>query len=535
MTKSPIFNSGLSLAHPLQSSYALARRLQVANPTASLKESLTLYKKFRATEAVDSLEIYLPQDSRIGTVRQCAMCAQHMFHSAVYVLPAMNICPIHHVCLTKRCPDCGEYWERPLYVRHPRCETCCSPPWETLGKIAIKRKEYRRLQWLNNWLTRCQAKSEKQPYFDLLDLYGLLRPTTNVESPRFLFPTLNHPFYPAFEAQKQNGVPNARLAQLKIHTVDLVVKTRTTQLKRFNAFSPPEFEGSLGHNSIYTVSKSEQSKLFSLAIRRFLRWQCKTLGLSHRLNWYDLRGLRAEEVVEASSPCVLCMAFSFWCWAIALKIHDPTLGGFPGEHELCRFAHYRYYPQISEAVYLEDAERRHFRPSRSFERWLFLRSSDYAFMEYVNLSLWIYQRSKEGHASFRQTSYPLSEKFYNPGLPLSAILELTYDKDLLQAKFWPRSPLHEINLSDDEIRKVHHCDEGFGRVCPRIWSVAPAPKEMDKTIIRELLDRILPQYKLSPNQYPWTNNDSFDQRPSPHRPFISLRQPQNNMKVVIKS
>lgn len=534
-TENSFYNSGVSFSHPLESSYALARRLQIANPVASLKESATLYRRFIATEPVDSIERYLPQDSTIHSVRQCPLCAKHMFHPSVYRVPGMFLCPVHDIRFSRSCPDCGQSWERPLYVRHPQCETCCFPPWETLGRIALKRKQYRRLRWLNNWLTRCQIKSKAQPYYELLDLYGLLRPATSVESPRFLLPTLDHPLYPAFEAQKQNGIPNARLARLHIHTVDLAVKTRTTKLKQFNTLIPPQFQGFLGSKSTYTASKSEQSTLFSLAIRRILRWQCRTLGCSHRLTWYDLRDVRAEQVKDGDTPCILCMAFSFWCCAMTLKLHDPSFGGTPGEHELCRFADYRSYPQIPEAVYFEDDERRCFRPSRSFERWLFLRSSDYAFMEFVYLSLWLYHRSNNGCANFRQTTYPSSEKFYRPEMQLSELLELRLEEGVLHAKFWLRSPLQEINLSSGDVRTIRQCDPRSRDICPRVWSVAPTPKQMNGTMIRDLLDRILPRYRLRPKQYVWTQYYPFDQPPPSCRPFISFRQPQNNMTLVVRS
>lgn len=249
----------------------------------------------------------------------------------------------------------------------------------------------------------------------------------------------------------------------------------------------------------------------ALALRRILRWQRDVIGFQHRLTWYDISAIRPEQVREAAAPCVLCMAFSFWCHAISLKFINTSFGGGPGDHELCRFTHYSQYPNIPEGVYLEDEQCRRYRPSKNFERWLFLRSSDYAFMEFVKLASWIHQRAADPRVRYYQTAYPLSGKFWCPTLP-SELLEITHQGDQLEAFFWPQSPLNDAVLSEHELKEVLRCSTYGQCNCQRIWTVNPAPECLHRTTISELLDEALPKAKLHPKLYPWSDNAHVDLR-----------------------
>jgi hypothetical protein len=337
---------------------------------------------------------------------------------------------------------------------------------------------------------------------------------------------VNHLFYAAFESQKQGGIPNQRLESLHVRTSDKALRIRETWL---TPWVPPAWPEHLSAVDMpdppHVPSKETLRTLISIAIRRILRWQRHVTGVQHRLNWYDIRAIRPEQVRNGSPPCILCMAFSFWCRAIALKFINPSLGGGPGDHELCRFVHYSRYPNIPEGVYVEDDQGKLYRPSKSFERWLFVRSSDYAFMEFVKLSSWIYQRSANENVEFRQTSYPLSESFHCPTLP-SEILEVRHQQNKLQAAFWPQSPLNAVALSEPELRKVQRCSAFLRCDCHRIWSVDPDPSGLKRNTIGELIDKILPCSDLHPYLYPWMDHYPRNQ------PSIAIIRSENDMRVV---
>jgi hypothetical protein len=501
----------------------------VANPNLSLQKCSALAKKTDLDKGVDSFETYLFPDNQVHYDRHCVLCAKSLFHPAVYGLRSLTRCPVHHIPFTNRCPDCGHSWERPLSRKNPVCSTCGSPPYQALGRARFKKRDYRRLQWLNNWLSSCQSKRKTQTYPELFDIYRQLRALRNIESPRFQQPGLDHIFYVAFESQKWGGTHNQRLASLHACTHDKALRSRATILTNWLPPAWPEHLSAVDMPDPPHVPQRETVLTFiGIAIRRILRWQRDVIGIPHRLNWYDIRSIRPEQVRNGSPPCVLCMAFSFWCRAIALKFVDPDLGGEPGDHEICRFVHYFRYPNIPEGVYLEDDQGGFYRPSKSFERWLFMRSSDFAFMEFVRLASWIYERSAIEKAQFRQTSYPLSEKFKRPTLP-SEILELRWRKNELKAVFWPESPLNDAVLSGDEIRKVQRCAAFLSGDCHRIWSVDPDPSCLHRNTIARLVDETLPNSKMRPYLYPWTDHYPVN------KPSIGIIRSENDMRVVARN
>lgn len=509
-----LVNRGHVLTHPLQSSYASLRRFVVANPILSLSKCKSLYIRTLCYCDADSLETLLPTRpfSLEGDVKQCVLCAQQLFHPALYGLPALKLCPVHHLPLTERCPDCGQYWNRALLIRKPECQTCGVPSWETLGRIRQKKRIYKQLQWVNDWLVSCRSANESHCRPTLIDVYQQMRPSSGIERPILKRPELCDPYYPAFESGKLGGVPNRRLERLHIATFARPLRTWTTRLEFWSPYERPYVDYDQETVHTQTAPSWLLETLLGLALRRILRWQTNLVGPQHRLTWYDLRALRPEQVRNGTPPCILCMAFSFWCNAVTLKLIEPEFAGQPGELELCRFVHYPRYPSLPQGVYVEATDRRLYRPSTSFERWLFLRSSDIAFSEFVKLSSWIYERTAFEEVQFRQTGYSEKHRFPYCTDP-SELLEVTQQQDSLQAQFLNQSPLTSAHLSDAEIGKVLLCPTAVSCDCERIWSVDPAPKLLGRRQIRELINSVRSNTKkLIPNQYPWTKEQYLKAR-----------------------
>ncbi len=503
-----IMNQGHTLAHPLQSRYAIARRLMVANPTLSLFKYKAFYERVGRFESADSFEQLNPSHpfSLCFRVRQCTACAKQLFHPAVYGLPALGLCPIHHTQFSEKCPDCGEYWNHALTARSPHCQTCGSPPYETLGHLSLKKAVYRNLTWLDKWLVSCENTRETQLYPALLDIYQQLRPTVGIERPLFTQPYVQHSFYVAFESQERGGTHNRRLKKLNVVTVDQPLKTRITCLTRWH---PPLFHG-ISYDSEnappYIAPKSVLISFVGLALRRILRWQRDLVGIKHTLNWHDIRAIRPEQIREGSPPCMLCLAFSFWCQAITLKLIRPDFGGQPGEHELCRFTGYTTYPRIPQGVYIEGDHGKLYRPSASFERWLFLRSTDMAFSEFVGLAAWIYDQTADENVRFRQTTYSQRHSFCFPDHP-SDLLEVTKQKKQLRAKYWADTRLTSLTLPQNRLKRIMRCPAILKCDCERIWSIDPDPASVGRSKINELVGKILQKNDLIPYRYQWTITD----------------------------
>ncbi|WP_342630466.1 hypothetical protein [Marinobacter alkaliphilus] len=519
-------NQGHALAHPLQSSYASVRRIVVANPLLSQSNCKRLYTRILSCYDFDRLEKLIPiRRFRLeGDIKQCALCAQQLFHPALYSLPALKLCPVHHLPMTERCPDCGQYWNRALLVRNPVCQTCGVPSWEALGRIQQKRRIYKQIQWVNDWLIACESGDQNLCRPTLIDIYQHLLPSKGIERPILRRPDFCDPYYPAFQSQKLGGAPNRRLERLHIRTFTRPLRTRTTRLE----FWPPEQRPEVDHRqetvSTYRAPCALLETLLGLALRRILRWQKNLVGRQHRLTWYDLRALRPEQVREGTPPCPLCMAFSFWCNAVTLKLIEPKFAGQPGEHELCRFVHYPRYPSLPQGVYVEATQWKFFRPSTSFERWLFLRSSDIAFSEFVKLSSWIYERSAFEDVHFRQTGYSEEHHFPRSTDP-SELLEITQRQNFLQAQFLDQSPLTTAHLSDADIGNVFRCPTARSCDCERIWSVDPVPERLCRKRVRKLINTVRSNTQLIPNQYPWTKEEYLQARSSDDMQVLTGREP----------
>lgn len=518
-------NHGRALAHPLESRYALARRLLVANPAISLIDFKPLYLKVKRTEKADRFERFLTQDYTQGAwIRQCPSCARKLFHPAIYALPGLKLCPIHHEPFLRTCPDCGNYWERPFSVKSPLCSTCGIPNWEFFGRTRLKQRDYRELRWLDHWLAERQSTRQKQCYPELIDIHKLLRAKRNTVRPLFSQPFLRHPFYAAFESQKQNGRFNERLAKLNVVTRDQPLQKRKTRLAKWE---PPQAwpEDCAEYDEPvppYLGPRSTLLTFVGLALRRILRWQRDVLGVRHTLNWYDIRLLRPEQVGERSPPCVLCLAFSMWCQAITLKLLNPRLGGQPTEHELFRFVGYSHYPNTPEGVYVSDAQGRRFRPSRSFERWLFLRSSDCAFMEFVELAQWIYTRATNKPIEFSQTRYSSSEYFPFRSGPTD-LLEIKWIGKELEAVFWDHTARwRNLIPSDNALRQIHRCSAFLSCACDRVWSLHPDPQRLTGSAVQSLIDEVVPQSNLKPRLYTWVSQG----------PILRLDLAMTDMRVV---
>lgn len=500
-------NEGLIWKHPLESRFGLRRRLISANPRTDL---LTLKRAREAShpsipslQPVDAIDAHVPWNS----VRQCPQCAEHLFHPAIYQLPALPVCPIHRRPFTFGCPDCGHAWDRPLSVRHPRCVTCGCLSRRLWGQTRLPQKHYRALCWLSRWLANAYTRRKSQCHPTLFDIQRLTDPRSDVEGARFHIPLLSDDCFVAFESRRIDGIYQKRLSRLGVVDVPAPLKSRRSKLRLWH---PTRFVPS-GDSIIASMkasrSLSEDSPLLTLlclALRRLLRWQQTALDFEHRLVWSDLRSVRPEAVREGRLPCPLCLAFSFWCRAVTLKFVSEQLGGSPGEHELCRFADYIHFPNIPEGVFVREESGRNFRPSKNFERWLFLRASDYAFLEFTQLALYLLRETKDIRVRFKPTGYRPSIPRFSYSNETSRFLEITQHNDQLTAVYWPRSPLDRVALTSEAIKRIERCQSASrSEDCSLIWGIAPDPKQLIQRHARQLLRVPVCRPALHPLLYPW--------------------------------
>lgn len=502
------FNSGRWLAHPIESSYGRARRLMVANPVAGLPAINRRFSAWGPNLIPEGLEARLPRNGiACRQPRQCAECARHLFHPTIYQVPGLRRCPIHHQAFTSRCPQCGQPWQRPLRERWPRCERCGIPSWRDLATLSLPQRAYRHLGWLERWTRQTVLARDVHPRVELIDLRALTDWVGTMERPRFESPTLSHPFYLAFEAAKSGRDRMARLAKLEVITVATPSRRRTTELRPWT----PEVGRTPIHRKDPNASIPANSRsLIQLAIRRLLRWQAKTLRHPHALTWRDYSRLRPDEYLEDGHLCPVCWAFSLWLPALLLKFAHPVtqpLKGAATTHETCRYTGYDHFPLTPEAVAVKQPGEQWYRPSTSFERWLYLRSCDYLFVELLFLANWLRQRLRYKPTHYSLTIYHSSHRFTVPALASQLLdLEPRANYRHLAATYLYASPLDELSHSNEVNVENVHCVSQRDADAPLIWQLPEGTSRLGADDISHLFDELVPRFKALSNGYSWASD-----------------------------
>lgn len=467
-------NQGLLWATPLESPYARARRFFIANPGLSLTRLKQVLPKLPA-------HIY-----------QCPKCADYLFHSSLYDLPCLRLCPIHHCEFLLQCPACHRSWTRVFRSRKPFCNTCGALPKAAWGKTSLKRREMRKLSWLARWIEHCEANKANYAYVSLMDVDGRVGRHFDQEHPSFFEPNINNPYYLAFECQRSAGIYQDRLNRMNVVTHNRALRSRISELRhwpKLDRLQSPRRVGSAPESEHHSdPHEAHMLLLIAVALRRILRWQKGCLGYEHRLVWSDFRHIRPEDVREGKAPCDLCMAFSLWCSLMSLKFTKWYKPGMvnQGSHELLRLANYRQVPNIATGIFIENHQSTTWRPSISFDRWLFLRASEKAFAEFVSLANWIFVKTADRTVKYQATGYHGLDYTFQPPLHPSHILETRLEEGRLVARYWPESPLLDIELTNDarhRIRKCHGVDRSDWTF---LGSVEPDYHKVHQAQAREL-------------------------------------------------
>ena len=146
-----MMNTGLLLRKPGESRYCRYRRFLIANRGihkryGSMRLSFPIYAKerfqidtngLRGTDAVAKVEDriirflslpklhYLPQKSAYPrVVESCVKCSEIGFHSEVFNLEWVTVCPVHKTKLTDTCGTCKQKWPPSSAIWASDCEGC---------------------------------------------------------------------------------------------------------------------------------------------------------------------------------------------------------------------------------------------------------------------------------------------------------------------------------------------------------------------------------------------------------------------------
>lgn len=511
-------NPGLWLAHPIESSYARARRAITANPAAGLARINRQFSAWGPHRVTEGLEARLPGTLTCTQPRQCPECARHLFHPAIYQLPALRRCPIHHQAFTSHCPVCNQRWNRPLRERWPRCERCGIPGWSGLANLQLPKRAYRRVMWLEHWAQRTVRDRQAHPRIELIDVRALTDWVGTMERPRLQAPALDHPFYLAFEAAKRQPKWMLRLNELEGVTFTAPLHRRLTTLRPWQP-EPHQawLRGAAPADSIPRYSKT----FIQLAIRRLLSWQAKTLRFPHALTWRDYSRMRPDEYLASGHLCPVCWAFSLWLPALMLKFSHPrgqSPFGTAVTHEACRYTYYDHFPVTPEAVAVERSPGQWLLPSASFERWLYLRSCDYLFLELVHLATWFRHRLRHKPSHYSLTIYHCSHRFTVPALASQLMdVETSADYRQLVATYPYASPLDELKDLPEIYNLPVNCPSQREADAPLVWEIPAGCLHPSAAEFRSLFKVLIPRFKALSTGYNWASDtwSPWSERPHP--------------------
>lgn len=131
----PLLRLGLVNQNPFESHFAGYWRTIAANKTMKWSELSKLINRSKPMEIIygqpmteTSMEIYGCVRGKEVVLqrprRACPICMEHHFHTALFELEWLALCPIHRCPLTRACPQCQQEWPtlREFYKR--TCSSC---------------------------------------------------------------------------------------------------------------------------------------------------------------------------------------------------------------------------------------------------------------------------------------------------------------------------------------------------------------------------------------------------------------------------
>lgn len=490
----PRFNEGWAWAYPLESSYARKRRRFVANPAVN-QQTLQRYEESTSPPcSSNSLDSLLAQETESQPIRQCPTCAKKLFHSVVYQLPCLQLCPFHHQPLTLACPDCHKSWACPSSRTRVHCQTCEYVSWDDCAQMSLKRSVLRRVQKVDRWLANAIHVRRRPPKMWVQDQRLQTSWVSSAESARFLLPTHHHSFFAAFEAAQEGERWRKTLDRLHVRTVKSQLRTNTTTLSRWHGRYTGETWDQLMNGTLPAMSLKSRG-MMSLAVRRILRWQTNWLEDSHRLVWRDFRDLRVLENSDLyCSACPLCLAFSLWCQALTLKHFLPGLCSSPGDHDLCRLTRYISFPVTPEAIYFGIPPRGTFAPTAAFELWFYLRSTDYLFLELFLLVRWFRRCLEKELPYLSGSAFDGRYQFRMPHVG-SQLMDCALESEGgIKVSYWYETPLEELALADEERLLIRKCENHDQEGLSIVWAAQNSLGHLTCSALNELFSSAAPAF-----------------------------------------
>lgn len=370
-------NTGLRLARPFESRYAMVRRCLAANPGvpfSAIEASLAAaYPQAHSlTERLERLqrEPLAPSPAAdlplsVRHRRQCPRCAAALYHSDVYLFPWLSHCPIHHCPLTESCPACHRPWPSAQEVARRDCCGC--------GRYAaaqVPTEDYESIAAIHEFV------ASDEPEHSLIARRGdRMGDPVDVWMRRI---TVHSRRFASCQAEQKPLFPAHRLDALHIERAP--VHQRSTRLTRVVpdpvATPPHRYLAWVRHPYVRTEPRTLEEDF--RVTRRIIAWIAgHTRG--HPLVITDYRGLSLQYFRQAPPPCPYCLALSLWFFHVASERYAYYYERNIDDYPFCQGPGYVEFFDASEPYVLGGGDCI-YRTGASFTRWFYRRGLEMLFL-----------------------------------------------------------------------------------------------------------------------------------------------------------
>jgi len=390
-------NLGNRFAQPYESQYAMLRRCLIANPgiplsiiEANLRNLVPGYSS--TMDHLRSLQLssgLVQTDNKLYEAyrRQCPVRAQHLYHTNIYDLPWISLCPIHHCAFTTICPTCEQPWPDKKALATRDCPNCGRLSFSQLIEFALpsmQNVDYRPIadiyEFINhdsdddlrlvNYERNGNVNIFSEVWWNMLSIYS--------------------PLFPSCQAHRHPTFSTAKLKPLHIRLRPMHHKS--TPMLPFDKQNSEPINPS-PDTCCLDINKTTQRLLkpdFKV-MQYIVSWISRQTPCRHQIHIADYRHLVTKDFFDRPDPCPYCLALSLWFFDTASKKYSQFYVDSINIYPFCWEAGFNNFYNISEP-YLTHDFRDRFILNKNFTIWFYRRGLEISFVDILRFTFDLLRR-----------------------------------------------------------------------------------------------------------------------------------------------
>lgn len=369
-------NTGNYLVRPYQSDYAMVRQFFTVNRGLSLSViTSTLRKEGHAGGPIEAIRSYkgdktssdmIAEQQVHGRHKECLACRKEMFHSNIFNLPWLKLCPIHSAPLTDICPTCKEKWPSIKEMHSRKCSGC-----GVVGTAQIKissnnfnEKEISNIRFIINVC--------KQHLSQDIHIFGSsgyqMREELSYPQTCFSSININSTLFPSVVCHAYSPELGAELTKFSCDIKKLSIrKTNLTRLKKKESNSSFSKMALKTDQSVYSDWMMRSEYRIFKAIVDCLHYASPC----HKPVISSYRYIKTKHLSMGPPPCIFCLALSTWFFHIyGRRLRGKDINPMSHYH-FVNEQHFEFFPKpLIPIIGFEGAK---YLPDKKFSRWLYER------------------------------------------------------------------------------------------------------------------------------------------------------------------